>query len=215
MQAARGENRIELLGRAVARPALSHQNHGMDYYVVPLAVPRLSGAEDVLNLVLSRWQAQRWAIQPGQWFRVEGEVRSYNNKSGVGSRLVITVLVRELAPAQEGEGVNRLVLSGALCKRPVVRRTPLGRSICDLLLAVNRPYGRADYLPCIAWGSLAACCGRMSVGDRLRLEGRLQSRTYHKVVDGQEVARVAFEVSVMGLLEEDPLPSPAWAGEGR
>ena len=150
--------------------------------------------------------------------RTEGEVRSYNNKSGVGSRLVITVLVRDLAVTQEGEGVNRLVLSGALCKRPVVRRTPLGRSICDLLLAVNRAYGRADYLPCIAWGSLAACCGRMSVGDRLRLEGRLQSRQYRKVVDGEEVTRVAYEVSVMNLLEEEAGTAPAWAnlagGEG-
>ena len=131
---------------------------------------------------------------------------------------MITVLVRDLAVTQEGEGVNRLVLSGALCKRPVVRRTPLGRSICDLLLAVNRAYGRADYLPCIAWGSLAACCGRMSVGDRLRLEGRLQSRQYRKVVDGEEVTRVAYEVSVMNLLEEEAGTAPAWAslagGEG-
>ena len=210
MRPARGENRIELLGRAMDRPALSHQNHGVDYYVLPLAVPRLSGTEDVLNLMLSRWQAERWAIQPGQWFRAEGEVRSYNNKSGVGSRLVITVLVRDLAPVQPGEGINRLVLSGVLCKRPVVRRTPLGRNICDLLLAVNRAYGRADYLPCIAWGSLAAWCGRMEVGDRLRLEGRLQSRTYRKIVDGEEVARVAYEVSVMGLLEEE---GPAWEEE--
>lgn len=101
-----------------------------------------------------------------------------------------------------------MVLSGALCKRPVVRRTPLGRSICDLLLAVNRAYGRADYLPCIAWGSLAACCGRMSVGDRLRLEGRLQSRQYRKVVDGEEVTRVAYEVSVMNLLEEEAGTAP-------
>lgn len=202
MQVARGENRIELLGRVVARPVLSHQNHGVDYYRMPLAVPRLSGTEDVLNLVLSRWQLERWVLPPGQWVRAEGEVRSYNNKSGVGSRLVITVLVRELTIAQAGEGVNRLVLSGTLCKRPVVRRTPLGRSICDLLLAVNRAYGRADYLPCIAWGSLAVGCGRMSVGDRLRLEGRLQSRKYRKLVDGEELTRTAYEVSVMNLLEE-------------
>ena len=125
MQTARGENRIELLGRVVERPVLSHQNHGVDYYKMPLAVPRLSGTEDVLDLVLSRWQLERWALLPDQWIRGWGEVRSYNNKSGVGSRLVITVLVRELTIAQEGEGVNRLVLSGALCKRPVVRRTPL------------------------------------------------------------------------------------------
>ena len=83
----------------------------------------------------------------------------------------------------------------------MVRRTPLGREICDLLLAVNRPYGRADYLPCIAWGSLAAHCGGLDVGDALRLEGRLQSRQYHKLIDGEQVERTAFEISVMNLLD--------------
>lgn len=170
MQAARGENRIELLGRVVDRPVLSHQNHGTDYYIMPLAVPRLSGTEDVLNLVLSRWQLERWALPPGQWVRTEGEVRSYNNKSGVGSRLVITVLVRDLAVTQEGEGVNRLVLSGALCKRPVVRRTPLGRSICDLLLAVNRAYGRAG-LPALYRLGFTGCLLRPDVSRRQAAAG--------------------------------------------
>lgn len=90
-----------------------------------------------------------------------------------------------------------------LCRKPVARRTPLGREICDLLLAVNRPYGRADYLPCIAWGSLAAHCGGLDVGARLRLEGRLQSRQYHKLIDGEQVTRTAFEISVMNLLSEE------------
>lgn len=202
MQASRGENRIELQGRIVDQPALSHHNHGTDYYRLTLSVPRLSGAEDVLHLILPQRQLDRWAPEPGQWVYAEGEVRSYNNKSGVGSKLVITVLVRELSPSSEREGINHLVLEGALCKPPVVRRTPLGRDICDLLLAVNRAYGRADYLPCIAWGTLAAACGGMSVGDRLRLEGRLQSRQYRKTVDGEEVSRVAYEVSVMNLLED-------------
>ena len=130
-----------------------------------------------------------------------GEVRSYNNRTGTGSKLVITVLAREVAPSRLEEGENRLSLGGALCRRPTLRRTPLGREICDLLLAVNRPYGRADYLPCIAWGSLAAHCGALDVGDRLRLEGRLQSRQYHKLVDGEQVERTAFEVSVMNLLD--------------
>jgi len=197
-----GENKIELWGRTEDRPRPSHQNHGTQYYKLPFAVPRLSGAEDVVNLILSAGRLEGSLIEPGQWLRVGGEVRSYNNKSGVGSRLVITVLVRELAPAPAQEGVNRLVLSGVLCKAPVLRRTPLGRDICDLLLAVNRSYGRADYLPCIAWGSLANACGSMAVGDRLRLEGRLQSREYRKMLDGEEVTRVAYEVSIMNLLEE-------------
>lgn len=203
MQVSREENRIELQGRVAGTPSLSHQNHGTDYYLLPLTVPRLSGAEDTLNLILSQQQLEQWTPQTGEWARAEGEVRSYNNKSGVGNRLVITVLVRQLSPAQDREGVNRLTLEGVLCKPPAPRRTPLGRDICDLLLAVNRAYGRADYLPCIAWGSLAMRCGQMEVGDRLRLEGRLQSRQYRKLVDGQETTRVAYEISVMNLAEEE------------
>ena len=197
----RGENKIVLRGQAAGEPALSHRNHGVDYYVAPLRVPRLSGVDDVLNIVTANPDPALWAA--GQWVSVQGEVRSYNNRSGQGSKLVITVLARSAQPDTVEEGENRLVLSGALCRKPVVRRTPLGREICDILLAVNRPYGRADYLPCIAWGSLAAHCGELDVGNRLRLEGRLQSRQYHKLIDGEQVARTAFEISVMNLLPEE------------
>ena len=197
----KGENRIVLRGQVAGEPALTHSNHGVDYATVPFRVPRLSGAEDVLNLVLPWSQRALWPA--GAWRWAEGEVRSFNNRSGAGARLVITVLVRSAGPAEEGEGENRLVLSGALCKQPVRRRTPLGREICDLLLAVNRPYGRADYLPCIAWGSLATLCGTLNVGDRLRLEGRLQSRRYRKLTESGEESRTAYEVSVMNLLEDE------------
>lgn len=193
----RGENKIVLRGQAARAPVPSHRNHGVDYYLVPLRVPRLSGVDDMLNVVSA--DPALWT--PGEWVSVAGEVRSYNNRTGTGSKLVITVLAREVAPSRLEEGENRLSLGGALCRRPTLRRTPLGREICDLLLAVNRPYGRADYLPCIAWGSLAAHCGALDVGDRLLLEGRLQSRQYHKLVDGEQVERTAFEVSVMNLLD--------------
>ena len=201
-QTKRGENKIELQGWVARAPVFSHRNHGVDYYRLPLTVPRLSGVDDVLQLILPQWQVSRWAPEEGCWIYAEGEVRSYNNKSGQGSRLVITVLVREMSASTQREGVNRLLLSGALCKVPVRRRTPLGREICDLLLAVNRAYGRADYLPCIAWGTLAAACGEMEVGETLSIEGRLQSRTYRKVIDGVETERVAYEVSIMNFLEE-------------
>lgn len=193
-----GENRIVLRGEVRAAPVFSHRNHGTDYYQIPLQVPRLSGNRDVVNLITPRPDPRLWT--PEGWVEAEGEVRSYNNRTGVGSRLVITVLVRDARRAEPGEGENRLILSGALCKPPARRRTPLGREICDLLLAVNRPYGRADYLPCIAWGSLAAVCGGMAVGDALRLEGRLQSREYRKVVEGESVIRTAYEISIMNLL---------------
>jgi primosomal replication protein N len=201
MQMPRGENKIQLQGRVIDRPTLSHTNHGVDYYLLPLSVPRLSGAEDELKLILSQRQLDIWTPDLDQWVRGEGEVRSFNNRSGVGNKLVITVLVRELDLAAEEEGVNQLELEGALCKPPILRRTPLGRDICDLLLAVNRAYGRADYLPCIAWGTVAVACGGLGVGDRLHLSGRLQSRRYKKVTDGREESRVAYEISVMNLLE--------------
>lgn len=197
----KGENRISLRGYVAGEPELTHRNHGVDYFTVPFCVPRLSGAEDGINLVVGRPAPGIWKV--GEWLAVEGEVRSYNNRSGIGPRLVITVLVRSVLPVPPSEGDNRLILAGVLCKPPVRRRTPLGREICDLLLAVNRSYGRADYLPCIAWGSLAALCGSMDVGTPLRLEGRLQSRSYRKVTEDGEETRVAYEVSIMNLLPED------------
>jgi len=191
-------NRIFLRGRLAAPPAPSHVNHGVEYFTLPLAVRRLSGAEDRLNVSASREQLEGLFLEPGSPLTVRGEVRTFNNRSGVGSRLVISVFARELSQ-EEGEDENRLELSGTLCKPPALRSTPLGRTICDMILAVNRRYGRADYLPCIAWGSLAYRCGAMEVGDSLSLEGRLQSRIYTKEIDGQHQERTAFEVSIMSL----------------
>ena len=129
-------------------------------------------------------------------------MRTFNNRSGVGRRLVVSVFARELGQ-EEGEDANHLELSGTLCKPPALRSTPLGRTICDMILAINRKYGRADYLPCIAWGSLAYHCGTMEVGGHLALEGRLQSRIYTKEIDGQPQERTAFEVSIMSLADGD------------
>ena len=199
-------NMIFLRGRLADAPAFSHSNHGVDYLVFPLSVRRLSGAEDRLNVVASREQLSPLSLEAGSPLTVRGEVRTFNNRSGVGSRLVVSVFARELSQ-EEGEDENRLELSGTLCKLPVLRTTPLGRTICDMILAINRRYGRADYLPCIAWGSLAYRCGSMGVGDRLSLEGRLQSRVYTKEIDGRPQERTAFEVSVMSLTQEDGVDS--------
>lgn len=201
-----GENSILLRGRLLADPALSHQNHQLQFFRFPLEVRRLSGAADQINVILSQPLLESLpALYCGQYLQVSGQVRTYNNRSGVGSKLVITVLARSITPAApEEEDENRLLLSGTLCRPPNLRSTPLGRSICDLTLAVNRTYGRADYLPCIAWGSVAYRCAAMEIGDPLRLEGRLQSRVYTKLLDGQPQERTAFEVSIMRLLEEDP-----------
>ena len=198
MQMAWNENHISLVGQVGQQPVRSHENHGVVYYRFPLHVCRLSGAEDILNVVVSEILLRKTDIEEGDLLAISGEVRSYNNRSGMGSKLVITVYARSLELG-DGEHKNELVLAGVLCKPPVVRRTPLGREICDMMLAVNRKYGRADYLPCIAWGGLAQWCGGLDVGDGLKLSGRLQSRQYTKEENGEVIYRTAFEVSIMTL----------------
>ena len=189
-------NEVLLEGIALEAPALSHENHGTRFYRFPLQVPRLSGTPDTLPVLVP--EALLTAVRLEDPLRVRGQLRSFNNRSGVGNRLVLTVYAQAMEPGS-GEPCNRILLSGALCKPPILRRTPLGREICDLMLAVNRRYGRADYLPCIAWGGLARRCGALEVGDGVRIEGRLQSRAYTKVDHGVSEVRTAYEVSVMKL----------------
>ena len=194
-------NQAVLSGRAAQAPQLSHVNHGVRYYIFPLEVQRLSGTADVLNVVASQQTLEACPVLPGGYYTAKGEVRSFNNRAGVGSRLVITFFAKSLSPAQDAPQ-NLLRLSGTLCKPTTLRRTPLGREICDLLLAVNRSYGRSDYLPCIAWGALARSCARLGTGDTLSLTGRLQSRKYRKVLaEGEEEERTAYEISVLNLEE--------------
>lgn len=194
-------NEVLLEGIALEAPALSHENHDTRFYRFPLQVPRLSGTPDTLPVLVP--EALLTAVRLEDPLRVRGQLRSFNNRSGVGSRLVLTVYAQRLE-AGLGEPWNQILLSGTLCKPPILRRTPLGRQICDLMLAVPRRYGRADYLPVIAWGQLAVQASALTVGDPLALEGRVQSRTYHKVTGQGSEERVAYEVSMMHLLEDLP-----------
>ena len=187
-------NEVLLEGIALEAPALSHENHGTRFYRFPLQVPRLSGTPDTLPVLVP--EALLTAVRLEDPLRVRGQLRSFNNRSGVGNRLVLTVYAQAMEPGS-GEPCNRILLSGALCKPPIFRRTPLGRSICDLMLAVSRRYGRADYLPCIAWGAVAAQAADMHTGQRLTVEGRVQSRAYTKNQDGVLTERTAYEVSIM------------------
>ncbi len=189
-------NQIRLLGQALSSPAFSHESHGTRFSLLPLAVPRLSGRLDELNLLGP--EALLSSAHSSEMVAVQGQIRSYNNRSGVGSRLVITVFVQSLH-TEPGPPENDLTLTGVLCKPPIFRRTPLGREICDLMLAVPRQYGRADYLPCVAWGSTAHQAAGLAVGDHIHLRGRLQSRGYVKNIDGTPVPRVAYEISITAL----------------
>lgn len=192
------QNEVLLEGQPLASPEWSHENHGTHFYRFFLRIPRLSGTPDTLPVLLPESQIHR--VEPGVPLRLQGQLRSFNNRSGVGSRLVLTVYGQNLQPGLE-EPCNQILLAGSLCKPPVFRRTPLGRQICDLMLAVPRRYGRADYLPVIAWGQLAVRAGALAVGDGISLEGRVQSRTYRKVTENGPEERVAYEVSMMHLLE--------------
>ncbi len=191
-------NRIRLCGNVTGRPVLSHAVRNEVYYRFPLSVQRLSGTEDILNVLTEQRQLDALSVSGGSRLFISGEVRSFNNRSGIGPKLVISVLAREMQ-FTDGEFENVVTLSGALCKAPVLRRTPMGREICDLMLAVNRPYGRSDYLPCIAWGAVALSAGRLTVGAEVSLTGRLQSRSYIKILDSTPVERVAYEISVLTL----------------
>lgn len=193
------KNDCLLEGKVAAAPEWSHDHRSRRFYRFTLEVPRLSGETDLLPVLLA--EEQLYGVEVGKSLRIRGQLRSYNNRTGVGNRLVLTVYPTEIT-AGTGEVCNRILLTGAVCKVPVFRRTPLGRSICDLMLAVPRRYGRADYLPVIAWGQLAVYAEGLAVGDTLSLEGRVQSRIYHKATDNGVEERIAYEVSMMHLWEE-------------
>lgn len=198
------KNFVQLCGTAAGEPTPSHENHGQQFCRFPFAVRRLSGQTDTLWVIATMDQLRKLLPLTGRRLAVDGQLRSFNNKSGRGSRLVISVFAQLLVPAgEEDEDRNRIALRGVICKPPVLRRTPLGRCISDMMLAVNRRYGRADYLPCIAWGQVAMITGNMSVGEALSLEGRVQSRAYTKVVEGCAQERTAYEVSIMHLVEDE------------
>ena len=190
-------NQAELEGVRAEAPAFSHENHGINFYRMTLEVRRLSGQRDLLPVLVP--EALLEPASAAGPLRIRGQFRSFNNRGGTGNRLILTVYAQEIVPG-EGTPCNRILLSGTLCKPPILRRTPLGRSICDLMLAVPRRYGRADYLPVIAWGQLALQTGEMRVGDTLELEGRIQSPIYHKATPEGVEERTAYEVSMMHRL---------------
>lgn len=195
------KNEVTAAGTVLAPPAYSHENHRERFYKFPLQILRLSAQADELMVVVSETLLAQQPLEPGMHVALTGQLRSYNNKSGQGNRLIITVFAKTLAQEAGGD-CNEIHLTGVICKPPVRRRTPLGREICDIMLAVNRRYGRADYIPCIAWGALAGALGELNVGAPLSFAGRVQSRSYTKLTEQGPQTRVAFEVSVMCLTED-------------
>lgn len=195
-------NEVRLTGIADAEPVYSHESRGMHFFLLPLRIERLSGFEDRLNVIL-REELTPLLPPLSSPLSIVGELRSFNNRSGEGSRLVITVFAREITVPDGTEWENSVELAGTICKTPTYRRTPMGREICDIMLAVNRHYGRSDYLPCIAWGQNAEAAARLQVSDRIAVSGRIQSREYIKVTDAGSFRRTAFEVSASSLYRID------------
>ena len=161
-----------------------------------MEVERLSGAVDLLPVVVSEEVLGTMDLSGGSMLEVTGQIRSFNSRNTTGRKLIISVYAESLM-ALEGESVNEVALTGVVCKAPVYRRTPLGREICDVMLAVNRLYHRTDYIPCIFWGKTAEAIRQAKVGEKISLTGRLQSRSYIKVLEDGSEQRTAYEVSAI------------------
>lgn len=189
-------NMITLRGTLLSLPQLSHSNHGKDFYRFTLEVPRLSGAVDLLPVVAEAPLVMGIDPTAGDMLRVCGQIRSHNQRSEDGRHLLIFVFATEIA-AECGDPMNDVTLEGTLCREPTYRRTPLGREICDAMLAVPRAYHRADYLPCILWGRTAQEVSQCHTRDVIALRGRLQSRIYTKITSDGAEDRTAYEVSAL------------------
>ena len=199
-------NSLYLAGTLAGRPEANHEVQGEIFYHLTLVVPRLSGALDLLPVTASKRLVDAVPLYTGMPLAIEGQLRAYNKPVEGTGRLLLTAFAQRLyAPHGEGEAPprnpNLLCLTGALCKPPVHRTTPLGREIADMILAVNRAYGKSDYIPCVVWGKGARLAATLRVGEPLALEGRLQSRPYEKrLPQGTVQQRTAYEVSVARLL---------------
>ena len=189
-------NQITLRGQLQQLPEFSHENHGRRFLRFFLEVPRLSGAVDTLPVIADEMLLRELDPSGGEMIAVQGQIRSHNIRAEGKRRLLIFVFA-ESVTAQDGEPVNEVILEGPLCKDPVYRRTPLGREICDVMLAVPRGYNRADYLPCILWGKVAKEISDCITRDRIHICGRLQSRTYTKVTEDGAQERIAYEISAL------------------
>ena len=196
-------NKVSVIGEIVSEFRFSHEVFGEGFYIVDVSVNRLCDSSDVIPMMVSERLVNVKENLMGQLVEVAGQFRSYNRHDGSKNRLVLSIFVREWQIVAENPlsgKTNQIFLDGFICKAPVYRKTPLGREIADLLIAVNRPYGKSDYIPCIAWGRNARFASTFEVGGRIQVWGRVQSREYIKKISEEETEKhVAYEVSVNKL----------------
>ncbi len=189
-------NIITLRGELHSLPEFSHENHGRQFYRFLLDVPRLSGTVDCLPVIAEKSILEDIDLSGGEMLTVTGQIRSHNIRTDGIRRLLIFVFASSVI-AEDGEPVNEVILEGPLCREPTYRRTPLGREICDVMLAVPRAFHRADYLPCILWGRTAQQVALCRTRDVIRISGRLQSRNYTKLTEDGPQQRTAYEISAL------------------
>lgn len=202
-------NKVTLSGEIVSNFEFSHEVYGEGFYTAMLASERLSGEKDIILIMVSERLVDVKADWIGQFVRANGQFRSYNKHDEEGNHLILSVFVREFEEIEfeyeepgSGNDENDISLDGYICKPPTYRKTPLGREITDVLLAINRPYGKSDYIPCIFWGRNAQYISGFDIGDRIRIWGRIQSREYVKKISEDEIeTRIVYEVSVQKLEE--------------
>lgn len=202
-------NQAVVAGEVVSEFTFSHELYGEGFYNVDLRVSRLSDAYDIIPVMISDRIIDVKQSYVGRRLEVKGQFRSYNKHEDYKNRLILSLFareVRELEMEEEYSKPNQIFLDGFICKKPVYRMTPLGREIADILLAVNRAYGKSDYIPCICWGRNARFAGNLEVGEHIQVWGRIQSRQYQKKISEDEVVnRVAYEISVSKIecIEEE------------
>ena len=211
-------NQATVIGEIVSGFSYSHEVLGEGFYMMDVRCRRTSGNHDTIPVMVSERLVDVRTDLTGQLVRISGQFRSYNQHEERRNRLVLSVFARELEiweddGTERPEDGNEIFLNGYICKEPIYRKTPLGRGIADLLLAVNRPYGKSDYIPCICWGRSARYASSFKVGERCAVWGRIQSREYMKKLDGDDVERrVAFEVSVSRL---ELIGDASWGEDGK
>ena len=198
-------NNVAILsGVVLSKPVYSHQMYGEGFYESVLSVPRLSEQMDNIPFTISERLLIDAEIEPGKTITVSGQLRSYNKIVDGKSKLFLTLFVREVLEEDGSRNPNTIDIVGYVCKEPIYRMTPFKREICDVLLAVNRAYNKSDYLPCIAWGRNARFVKDITVGSKVLVNGRIQSRIYQKLDDNGIVAeKVAYEVSINRIEKVD------------
>ncbi|HIS32505.1 MAG TPA: single-stranded DNA-binding protein [Candidatus Limivivens intestinipullorum] len=196
-------NQVSIMGKVASEFVFSHEVFGEGFYMLELWVKRLSDSSDRIPVMISERLIDVTQDYRGEYIQVEGQFRSYNRHEEKKNRLVLSVFAREVRFVDgEDEKIksNQIFLDGFICKPTVYRRTPLGREIADILIAVNRPYGKSDYIPCICWGRNARFASNFEVGSRVQIWGRIQSREYIKRLEGEQTEkRIAYEVSISKL----------------